>query len=76
MTAGGAYTLKKTTIERFPVIEINEKEQKPFINLVDKVLIDKLNNIDTSKLETELNNLIYKLYDIKSEEIKIIDSLK
>jgi len=76
MTAGGAYTLKKATIERFPLIEINKKEQEAFINLVDKILVDKHNNIDTIKSEFELNKLIYKLYDIKDEEVQIIDNLK
>ena len=41
MTAGGAFTLKKSTIEEFPIIEILEKQQLPFINLVDKIILQK-----------------------------------
>jgi len=76
MTAGGAFTLKKATIERFPLIEITEQEQEPFIKLVDKILIDKQQNIDTTKFELELDKLIYNLYNINDEEIQIIDNLK
>jgi len=76
MTAGGAFTLKKATIERFPIIEITEKEQEPIIKIVENIIDQKQNNIDTVKLEFELDKMIYNLYEIKEEEINIIDSIK
>ena len=38
MTAGGAYTLKKASIEEFPLVEIDPEEQRSFIKLVDKII--------------------------------------
>jgi hypothetical protein len=74
MTAGGAYTLKKATIERFPLIELSETEQLPFIELVDLILKNKQKNTDTTKLEYELDQLVYKVYNIKPDEIQIIEN--
>ena len=31
---------------------------------------------DTSKLENQLNKIIYKLYDLTEEEIKIVEEKK
>ena len=73
MTAGGAYTLKKATIERFPLIEVSEKEQQPFIRLVNKIMESKNNDKDTAKQEKELDALICKLYNINDNEITEIE---
>ena len=72
MTAGGAFTLKKSTIEELPLIEIQEKEQLPFITLVDQILEAKKQNNDSSELEKQIDTMVYKLYDLTDEEIKII----
>jgi len=76
MTAGGAYTLKKSTIERFPLIEPTDKEQKPILKIVDKIIECKQKNTDTIILESELDNLVYRLYDLTSEEISVIENQK
>jgi len=76
MTAGGAYTLKKATIERFPLIELTEKEQEPFIELVNKILDNKLKNIDSKDFENQLNNMVCKLYSLNDIEIQIVEKNK
>jgi len=76
MTAGGAYTLKKATIERFPLIELTENEQQPFIKLVDKILDNKFKNIDTTEFENEVDKMVYNLYNITDDEVQIMNSLK
>lgn len=55
--------------------DINDKKQQPFIKLVNKILEEKRNNpvADTSKLEREIDLLVYKLYGLTEEEIKIIE---
>jgi len=47
----------------------------PFITLVDQILSIKKQDpqADTSHLEQEINQLVYKLYDLTREEIKIIE---
>ena len=42
--------------------------------LVDKILIAKQQGQDTSALETQIDQLVYKLYDLTDNEIKIIES--
>jgi adenine-specific DNA-methyltransferase len=77
MTAGGAYTLKKATIDEFPIKLINADEQKPFIDLVDQILDLKKqdSSADTSALEQEIDQLVYELYGITEEEIKIVEGV-
>ena len=76
MTAGGAYTLKKATIERFPLVEISDKEQEPFIFLVEEILKIKENNSnkETHNLENEIDNLVYQIYELTDEEIEIVEN--
>jgi type II restriction/modification system DNA methylase subunit YeeA len=75
MTAGGAYTLKKATIDEFPIKLINADEQKPFIDLVDQILDLKKqdSSANTSALEQEIDQLVYELYGLTGEEIKIVE---
>jgi len=51
------------------------KLDKPFYNLIEQILSTKKQNpeADTSKLEKEIDKLVYKLYNLTEEEIKIIE---
>jgi len=71
-------TFQKILIEnckKFPIPNIKESYQKPFINLVDQILTAKKINpeADTTALETEIDQLVYKLYDLKDDEIAIVE---
>jgi type II restriction/modification system DNA methylase subunit YeeA len=74
MTAGGAYTLKKATIDEFPLKMISKETQKPVISLVDQILTLKKTNpqADTSQLEEEIDELVYQLYELTAEEIEVV----
>ncbi len=62
-------------IEQVPVVYPNSKQESILIKLVDKVLIKKQNpSTDTSALEAQIDQLVYQLYDLTEEEIKIIES--
>ncbi len=63
-------------IEQLPIPKISKPEQQPFIDLVDKILTAKQHGQDTSTLETEIDKMVYKLYDLTEEEIKIIEGEK
>jgi restriction endonuclease S subunit len=78
MTAGGAYTLKKATIDEFPIKEISKEEQKPFVEIVDQILDLKKENPshDTSALEAEIDKMVYALYGLTEEEVKIVEGNK
>jgi hypothetical protein len=62
-----------------PIPQISIEEQQQIIELVNKILAAKKENpkADTSQLENEIDQLVYKLYNLTPEEIKIIeDSVK
>ena len=61
-------------IRQLPIPKIETSKQKPFIKLVDKILIAKKRNENTSALETQIDQLVYQLYDLTEEEIKIIET--
>jgi len=74
--AGGYLGINKFTIENLPLIEVENKIQKIISELVDQILSTKKQNpqADTSELEKEIDRLVYKLYDLTADEIKIIES--
>lgn len=65
--------IKVVYVENLPYKEINQKLQKALIALVDKIHERKKNGVDTTTLEMEIDNLVYKIYDLTPEEIKIIE---
>jgi hypothetical protein len=73
MTAGGAFTLKKATIEEFPIQEISSKEQLPFINLVETIIAQKQKGEDSTANERKIDEMVYRLYDLTEEEIGIVE---
>ncbi len=62
-----------TDLELLP-IKIADNQQ-PFIEIVDKILEAKRINptTDTSTLETEIDSMVYTLYNLTPDEIKIIE---
>lgn len=73
---GGFYRIKPAYIENFCIPNLAPKEQKPFIALADKILKLKAKDstTDTSKLESEIDSLVYKLYNLTENEIKIAEN--
>jgi hypothetical protein len=61
-------------IRQLPIPKIESLKQKNFITLVDDILMAKKNNNDTTDLETQIDQLVYKLYDLTEEEIKIVEN--
>ncbi|WQY52415.1 class I SAM-dependent DNA methyltransferase [Helicobacter pylori] len=72
------YRYKKAFIERLPIPQITEKNQE----LADKItdgakqilaLKEKDPKANTQRLEKEIDALVYRLYNLTDEEIKIIE---
>ena len=61
-------------IESIPFPLLTSDKQKSIIDLVDSILAAKKKNpaADTSKLEDEIDNIVYDLYDLLPEEIAIV----
>jgi hypothetical protein len=50
-------------------------EQKPFITLVDKILAGKERGEDVAGLEKEIDSMVYRLYDLSDNEIRIVEEI-
>lgn len=64
---------KINELEIFPIIDINDINQKALINLVEKIHSLKEQNEATNELETEIDIMVYKLYELTYDEVKIVD---
>jgi hypothetical protein len=64
------------SIENLPIKIIDLKQQDNIIKIVDKILIEKQQNVnsDTSKLENQIDELIYKIYNLTPDEINYIEN--
>ena len=73
MTAGGAYTLKAATISALPFKIANDTIQ--ISSIVDKILSikEKNHDADVSKEESQIDILVYHLYGLTYDEVKIVD---
>ncbi|WP_131260455.1 class I SAM-dependent DNA methyltransferase [Campylobacter coli] len=70
--------LKTNNLEKLSIPKINSKNEKladELINLVDEILKAKEQdkNANTQELENKINSIVYKLYNLTEEEIKIIE---
>jgi hypothetical protein len=62
-------------VSEIPVANISPDQQKPFINLTDRIIATKKRDpdADTSAWEREIDDLVYALYGLTPEEIKIVE---
>ena len=67
------FRLSNQYVEQIPIPRIDEKEQGPFIEKVDKIIELKKAGKETKDLEEEIDNMVYKLYELNEEEIKIVE---
>jgi len=71
---GGYFSMSKSYVETVPIVY--PKNTEPFIERVTKIIDSKKENpeADTTELEAQINQLVYQLYDLTEEEIKIIEN--
>lgn len=75
----GAFRWIKQYVEKLPIpkiTEINQSTADKIIALVERILEQKEQNpkADTSAQESEIDKLVYTLYNLTDEEIKIIEN--
>jgi hypothetical protein len=69
----GYYSYAKRFIEKVPIKDIPNENQQLIIRNVEKILVLKKQNQETTTLEREIDVLVYKLYELNYDEVKIID---
>ncbi|MDP8218143.1 MAG: hypothetical protein P9M03_05405, partial [Candidatus Theseobacter exili] len=75
---GNQYQVDKIPLLKIPLKKLAQDETQPLITLVDKILSLKKSDpqADTNALETEIDRMVYELYDLTAEEITIVEENK
>ena len=74
LTKVGNYTYgSKEFMETIPIPKVDKKTEDKIVNLVDRIIEGKKSGIDMRELEEEVDRLVYGLYELSEEEIKIIE---
>lgn len=65
----------KDMINNYPIPDVDDTQKNEIVNLVNQILEIKKENseADTSELEEKIDQLVYELYDLTDEEIKVIE---
>ncbi len=73
--AGGYFNISTNEINNIPIPKIPKSAQKPFITLVNQILTAKAKdpNADTSDLERQIDEMVYRLYGLTDDEIAIVE---
>ena len=76
LKTGGYFTYSSNLLNQIPIKKSSVKEQEQFAKIVDEIAEIKKKDIsaDTTDLENQIDQLVYKLYDLTEEEIKIIEN--
>ena len=72
---GGDYHIYPEHLRNLPIPIISEVVQQPIVSLANRILSEKQENpqFDTIELEHQIDNLVYKLYDLTYNEVKVVD---
>ena len=72
---GETLELTATPISLIPIAKSKKVEQLKYIKIVDQILAVKKKNMqeDTSVLESKIDGLVYHLYNLTYDEVKIVD---
>ena len=70
---GGAWRHYKYNLEAMGIPTVNDKTKKQIVKLVDEIIELKKHSQDSSALEGEVDRIVYSLYGLTDEEIKVIE---
>jgi len=71
----GTNRWKKYKIETFPIHNCNDSTRRLLSDLVEQILSTESDEIKI-ELENHLNSVVYKIYELTTDEIKIIEEYK
>jgi len=60
-------------LRKLPIPIISLTDQAKFSKLVDEIMIGKKEEKDTTMIEKQIDEMVYKLYDLTEEEIKTVE---
>ena len=65
--------LNPNDIKELPIVKADKKSKDKIKTLVERILSKIQNNKDTKSEEEQIDQLVYQLYQLTEEEIKIIE---
>ncbi|MBW7845823.1 MAG: N-6 DNA methylase, partial [Bacteroidia bacterium] len=67
--------IKLASVKNIPIPNATTEQQLELVNLVDKIIKSKTEYPleDTSDLENQIDQLVYRLYELTDDEIKIVE---
>jgi adenine-specific DNA-methyltransferase len=73
---GNNFQIDAEPLSQIPLMKVSEKEQKPFVELVDKILSAKKKDpqANTGEFESKIDQMVYALYGLTDPEIAIVKS--
>jgi hypothetical protein len=76
--ANGYFRFKPNYINSFPIPTIPKNTENILVELVDKIMeVKRLNLLSNCfDMEKNINQIVYDLYDLSNEDIKIIEKCK
>ena len=75
LKSGGYYSYSSNILNRCPIANANENQYSEIVSLVDEISQKKQLNpqADTTAEEREIDRLVYDLYGLTEDEIKIVE---
>lgn len=70
----GRLVIRTVYLKEVPIKQLPAKDEKPYIELVDKILEAKKQSRNSLPYEEKIDELVYKLYDITPDEQRIIEA--
>jgi hypothetical protein len=67
--------IKIELLRKMPIPKADKDQQRPVVQLVDKILAAKQHDAeaDTTALEQEIDRHVYALYGLTDDEIKLVE---
>lgn len=70
---GGGVNFNKDIIEGMPLPNLTDKQTLKISDVCKDIISKKRQNIDTATLEQKIDNLVYRLYELSYDEVKVIE---
>ncbi len=72
-TGSGIFEFFENQVSKLPIPLIDKERQRPFVEMIEKIIASKQSGLDTNQLEKDLEAMIYALYRLNEREIGVIE---
>ncbi|MBK9334397.1 MAG: hypothetical protein IPM96_18815 [Ignavibacteria bacterium] len=62
--------------KKFPIKTVSLLDQQPYVSFVDEILESKKQGKDSTALEDQIDRMVYELYGLTEEEIKVVEGIE